>query len=139
MRCRNSSSRRCLPTRAWTVKAIGCNRSYATHCTSMEATSLPLDADPVRKDKVCRACISNRRLLAKSFSAIPYIPIEQYQDGSELAPVEISKTPDEIELHAGWRRCWRLALYETLIKFKKFNMDLSPSNEGTSKPIFSMP
>ncbi|MFO1249454.1 MAG: hypothetical protein U1E93_14860 [Alphaproteobacteria bacterium] len=109
------------------VKAIGCNRSYATHCTSMEATSLPLDADPARKDKVCRACISNRHLLAKSFPAIPYVPIEDYQDGSEKELVEIPQTPDDIlNFKMDGVDIGRLALYEPLIKFKKFNMDLSP-------------
>jgi hypothetical protein len=118
---------RILSDQGLDVKAIGCNRSYATHCTSMEATSLPLDADPARKDKICRACISNRHLLAKSFPAIAYTPIEEYQDGSELAPVEIPQTPDEILNFAlDGIDVGRLALYETLIKFKKFNMDLTP-------------
>ncbi len=119
-----------LHAEGFQVKVIGCRRSYSTRCTSMEVARLPTDANEREREKVCKKCISNSRLLAESFSEIQFSPIEAYSDdrntSSNLAP-EIPKTPEEI---LGYSRdgikLGRLALYETVIKFKKFNVELNP-------------
>jgi hypothetical protein len=109
------------------VKAVGCHRSYASHCTAMESISLPLDADPARKERVCKACIGNRRKIAGSIPSIPYVAIEDYQGEDALAPVEIPETIDAmLNYTLDGVDVGRLAAYETLIKFKKFSMELTP-------------
>jgi hypothetical protein len=107
------------------IVVIGCGKSYAGFCTSMEAAGLSIDAAGEEKAAICERCVQSHNLLAKNFADINFQLIESYGGGLDIdedCPREIDEilTYEEKGVSVG-----RLALYETLIKFKKKNMFLS--------------
>lgn len=111
------------------VKVVGCRKSYASFCTSMDVAGLDLDADLGARSKICGDCIANRDRLTNGFAGLSVTTADQYGDESIAADLEIIP-PQSVEEIANCIidgiEVGKLALYETLIKFKKFNMDLTP-------------
>jgi hypothetical protein len=122
------------------VKIIGCRRSYATFCTAMESIKVSVNADQSVKDKVCTGCIRSSERLQKAFPRLPFSPIEAYAVGADAPPgagIDIPKTPDAmLGYTVDGVDVGRLALYETLIKYKKFNMDLKPVERQSFEALF---
>lgn len=104
------------------VTVIGCNKSYSGFCTSMESVGLTIDSSSEEKGGICRRCVHNRELLKETACDVTFKLIESYSD----APDDDIKCPQENEAILGFEKngipLGRLALYETLIKFKKSNM-----------------
>jgi hypothetical protein len=104
------------------VTMIGCNKSYAAFCTSMEAAQLSIHSTSEEKADICRRCIHNRELLKRNAGDVKFKLTEDYFD----APDDDIECPQENEAILEFEKdgipLGRLALYETLIKFKKSNM-----------------
>ena len=107
------------------VTVVGCDRSYSGFCTSMEAARLTIDATAEEKAGICRRCIRNRELLRGNFKNVTFRLIESYHD----VPDDDIECPQETDAILRYEKdgilLGRLALYETLIKFKKNNMNLT--------------
>lgn len=110
------------------VKVIGCRGSYSSFCTSMEAARIDVDENQSVKDEICKICISNSNRIKHLSGSIQFATVEDYpcDDADPGGPVEAPKLTEEIlNCSLYGISIGRLALYETLIKFKKFNMDLT--------------
>lgn len=110
------------------VKVIGCRKSYSTLCTAMEAAHVDVGDDQSVKDRICTRCIGNSEILKKAFRALEFSAIEDYPLDDVPEPrVAVPENPEQmLDCTVDGVEIGRIALYETLIKFKKFNMELSP-------------
>ncbi len=108
-----------------TVSMIGCGKSYSKFCTSMEAARLTVDSTAEEKSDICRRCVRNRELLRGHSDEISFSLIEgdidDQVDGFEVP----QEAKDILAYEVDSVPVGKLALYETLIKFKKKNMILS--------------
>lgn len=119
------------------VKVIGCRKSYASFCTAMESIKVSVNADASTKEKVCNGCIRNSERLKRAFPCLPFSPIEAYGDDAPDTVIDIPKTPEAILGYVqDGVEVGRLALYETLIKFKKFNMELNALERQNFEALF---
>lgn len=118
------------------IKVLGCRKSYARMCTAMESARVDLDADPSVKDAICKRCIQSSTSLHNAFNVLPFATVEDYA-GPGVESLEIPQTTDEIvSCSIDGIPVGRLSLYETLIKFKKNNMDLAPKERRYFEAFF---
>ncbi len=114
-----------LSNEGFDVTVIGCDKSYSRFCTSMEAAALTIDSTAEERAVICRKCVQNRELLASDSDDIKFKLIESYGDSSE-EDIDCPQVTDAIlKYENDGVPLGRLALYETLIKFKKSNMILT--------------
>ena len=102
----------------------------------MEAENLPVDAPEPTKEEVCKRCIKSSKLLDSGINST----VRSFPMVSSGGRAEITRSVSKINydlvadfefrgIHAG-----RIALYETLIRFKKTNLKL----KGIEKTYFDI-
>lgn len=119
---------KCLDPEKNDVVRIKCDGTFNNHCTVMEAVGLALGERQSRKDKACKNCINNAKVLRQSYAGDDYL-ISDYISKDDLTQLEkIFNSSDEIdirELTYLGVEVGRIASYEALIKFKKTSVDFT--------------
>ena len=103
-----------------------CRRNFESYCTTMEAHGLEVTSSSAVKNRVCVKCLSNSEILdSKNESLVrdfPAMSIEQKKEvESAFSRLQDTEVANMIfhEVNVG-----KLALYETLVRFKKVNLKL---------------
>jgi hypothetical protein len=119
---------KCLDPEKNEVVRIKCDGTFKIHCTVMEASGLAVDENQSQKDKVCKKCIKNSKILRQSYAGDDYL-ISDYISKDDLTQLDkIFNGSDEIDIrkltYLGVE-VGRIASYEALIKFKKTSLDFT--------------
>lgn len=108
---------------------VGCGGTLKSHCVAMSAYSVPFEAPPSAKGRVCTICRRNRDIIRRSFG-FGGPDLEDLVTAEDWAAAEesirslpaaqlLGLTLDGIEVG-------KIALYEMLIQRKRGALDLTP-------------
>jgi hypothetical protein len=105
---------------------IGCGRLLRSHCVVMSAHSVPFSATPAAKDRICRSCGKNLRVLRDNFSFNgPDLGSLANESDMSMAEELIASTPsaEHVNLVLDGVEVGRVALYEMVIQRKRGNLN----------------
>lgn len=102
---------------------VRCHMAFSNFCTAMEYRNLSVDSSNLDKQKVCKECIGNQNDLDQKvdYQYEYLVP----QENETLNSMDIGK---QIDLNLDKTDLRKIALYETLIKFKKIDFNLESSH-----------
>ncbi len=105
------------------VSLLGCSENFQEYCTSMTAAGLELTDQDFRKQQICDYCLKLRRYSEE----IPQIKfLSTASNVSKMKFIQIPKSlENQVALTIGGVEIGKIALYETLIKYKKVNLNLT--------------
>jgi len=114
---------RILERNGFSVSLLGCSEDFQQYCTSMSAAGLEMSDSGSDKQKICDYCLKLRRYS----EGIPKI---NFLKSSVMTRNETDYAiPDSLEGKIGLKlegiEIGKIALYETLIKYKKVDTNLS--------------
>ena len=105
------------------VSLLGCSENFQEYCTSMTAAGLELTDQDFRKQQICDYCVKLR-----SYSEeLPQIKfLSTAMNYYEMKFIQIPNSlENQVALTVGGVGIGKIALYETLIKYKKVNLKLT--------------
>jgi hypothetical protein len=124
-----------LPPEDYEITFLRCAGLFDHHCNVMESLRIDLSQSKSQKEKICRRCMTSAKLLNESSlkklsQSLTTDHIDNYIEPSEVETisnyVDAFSNNDIIErlqtegINSG-EELWRIALYESLLKFKKIN------------------
>ena len=115
-----------IDSKDWECEFLGCKGFIGTFCTVMESEGMKIISNKVQKDAVCQKCIQNSSLIRRK-SEFDYKFLDDFyfnsRDESTLPQFE-SAVPITELLKFKFQNfeVGKIAIYETLIKFKKNNL-----------------
>lgn len=114
---------RILERNGYSVSLLGCSEDFQQYCTSMSAAGLEITNSVVDKQNICNLCLKNRQY-SSEISGIKFLSSKSFTrvNKDNLVPVSIE---DRIAMKIGNIEIGRIALYETLIKYKKIDTNLA--------------
>jgi hypothetical protein len=107
------------------IRMIECDRAFSEFCTSMSAAKTGIFDEPAKKQSICKECIKNKNLsklsAGRTFSTqeISYKQNSEYLSSEREINSLIETEIDDVPIG-------RLALYETLLHYKKSNLNFTP-------------
>lgn len=108
---------------------VGCGGLLKSHCVSMSAFGVSVDADPSEKERICRICKKNENILRSRFEFSGPDLVDNVDASDILYADEIiaATTPTNfLSLVLDGVEVGRIVLYEVLLQAKKSNLNFSP-------------
>ena len=114
-----------IASKDWECEFLGCKGFIGSFCTVMESEGLEIYSDEIEKKAVCQKCIQNSSIIGRK-SDFEY----EFLDDFYLSDIDDSLIPrfnpttpitELIEYKFQNLEVGKIAIYETLIKYKKNN------------------
>ena len=119
---------KCLEKDFFEVSRVKCDGTFKEHCTVMESIALGLEEPQLKKDEICKKCITNAQILRSSYSGKDYL-ISKYLTNEDLVRTDEMLASfngvDIQNLTYEGVEVGKIAAYEILIKFKKTSLDFN--------------
>ena len=115
-----------IDSKDWECEFLGCKGFIGTFCTVMESEGIEIISNKVEKDAVCQKCIQNSSLI-RGKSEFEYKFLDDFyfnsRDESTLPQFDSAVPITELlKFKFQNYEVGKIAIYETLIKFKKNNL-----------------
>jgi hypothetical protein len=108
---------------------VGCGGTLKSHCVAMSAYSVPFEAPPSVKSRVCTVCRRDRDIIRESFG-LPGPDLESLATAEDWAAADesIGSLPaaELLGMTLEGIEVGKIALYEMLIQRKRGALDLTP-------------
>lgn len=121
------------------VVYLGCDGIYTSFCTSMYYQGLSYDSPPEEKNKLCAICRRRRGVIAREFP-FRHKDIGDYLEPGEAADAAAAAAGATVgNLESLGREgvaLGKFSLYQLLIAFKKFNLDLNEVEQGQFRALY---
>jgi hypothetical protein len=118
-----------IASKEWECEFLGCKGFIGTFCTVMESEGIDITSSPVQKNEICQKCIRNSSLIRVK-NDFEHKFLDDFYFSSiddQCIPRFDSSTPiiELIEYKFQTFEVGKIAIYETLIKYKKNNLSFS--------------
>jgi hypothetical protein len=112
----------------WDIHFLTCNSILSDFCVAMAASRLSVTSQKSAKKEICIICKHYRDVLLKMIAGSKKNSIEDYllpNDTAEINELLAKLSKDNFDLEFRQTPIGRIALYETLLMFKKNNLLLT--------------
>lgn len=117
------------------ITYVTCGEMLSDICISMRANGLSIDSPLAAKQRICAICSENKELIKKGFNFNGF-DISTYltKEDRELVEAQINQIKPEnyYDFEYAGIPLGRLATYETMLQYKKNNLDMSHPQEWAS-------
>ncbi len=121
------------------ITYVTCGEMLSSICISMRANGLSIDSPIDAKQRICRICNENKELIKKGFNFDGF-DISTYltNEDKEFVDTQINKISHEnyYDFQYAGIPLGRLATYETMLQYKKNNLDMSHPDEWASYVVW---
>jgi hypothetical protein len=116
-----------IVSKCYQVTVIRCERTFEEFCTVMNSKGLQLSSSEFEKKNICDGCLENANLLHNpNFDQLLYesVPIQE-ESQNILSEIQRLDAKSLINLKFMEIDVGKLSAFETIIKFKKTNLEFS--------------
>lgn len=110
------------------VSYVSCSRSFPTHCTTYSAFAIPVQGARAAKDKICRSCMANARILTGA-SGARHLELKTFLTAEDDASIDALMAGVTRENYLDFRHdgidVGRIVTYELFLQYKKMSPTLN--------------